>query len=266
MRKQATQALIIATLALCAGGGCSQIQTVFHRPGDGAPTQSTQVSSRSVTTVDDGHGNLGERSGRSISGKLKMARVASYQPADVLPAPVQSKPNTARQRRNIETNPAPSGSAVTAKNIDTNGLKNTDDVGTTSQSDTRSADASKRRYTAPGAAIRGMGQLANSTAAFALGTADNNAAASLSQSLVTDAQGIQGAAGLTAPSPSTGGVLVSANSLISNNLPALGRAAPNTIRDRQVNLASGPNGGLCALARAGLLQNNSACQTLRHKH
>ncbi len=266
MRKQASQALIIAALALFAGGGCSQIQTVFHNPGDGAPAQTSQVSSRSVTVVDDDQTNIGGQTSRSNSGKMKLAKVASYQPEEVRTAPVQSKPNAAPQRQTNKTLPTPAESTASAKNMNTNGAERTDGINSIDQPDTRSADADQRRYTVPSAGVRSAGLLANSTAALALGTADNRSVASLSQSLVTSSQGVQSAAGLGAPAPTSGGVRRSITGGSAGPGFVFGGAGPNTILSRQVNLASGPSGGLCTLARAGLIGNNRACQTLRHKH
>ncbi|GJM25803.1 MAG: hypothetical protein DHS20C16_22180 [Phycisphaerae bacterium] len=266
MRKQATQALIVATLALCAGGGCSQIQTVFHRPGDGAPARTPQVSNRSVTVVDEERNNLGVQTGSSRSSKLKLARVASYQPPELRTAPVQSKPRIAPQGQPIENNPAPSNSSVLAKNMNTNGAQRTDGANKTDQLDPRTADSGQRRYTAPGAAIRGLGQITSSAAAFALGAADNKTAASLSQSLVTNAQGTQGAAGLTAGSPSVGGVTTGNPGIQSGLLTGLAFANPNSnLFTPQVNRASGINGGRCTLVRAGLLEGNQACHSPKHR-
>ncbi len=261
MRKQASQAVLIATLALCASGGCSQIQTVFHKPGNCAPAQSTQVSSRSQTVVREEPRSLREQTNRT--GQVRVTKVASYQPAEVRTGSVrtESKPATAQQ--STKNNPASSESKVPAKNIDTNGAQRTRPD---NQVDTKTADATKRPYTRPSAGIRSAGLMAGPVAAFALGSTENRSGADLSQSLITGAQGIQGAAGLTAPSPSVGGVTVGNTGIQAGLQTGLASANPNrNLFTPQVNRASGPNGALCDLARAGLLGNNRSCQNLRHR-
>ncbi len=266
MRKQATKAILIAALALVASSGCSQIQTVFHSPDDGAPARSAQVSSRPATVLDDGSTRLGGRNAKSNSGQLKLARVASYQPAEVRTAPATTQPKSEPQKQAAVTNPAPNQTTDSADNINTNGAQRSNAVASDAQKNKQTEGTPKRAYTAPGAGIRSAGPFSAAMAAFALTTTEDRSAATLSQSLLTNAQGVQSAAGLGAPNPTVNGVRASANGLVSNNQPALGSAGPNRIFTRQVNLASGRGGALCQLQNAGFNVGGQAClNTQRHR-
>ncbi|MCA9253893.1 MAG: hypothetical protein KDA54_22425 [Phycisphaerales bacterium] len=262
MRKQATKAILIAALALVASSGCSQIQTVFHSPDGGAPARSGQVSSRPATVVDNGSTRLGSGSDKSNTGQLKLARVASYQPAEVRTAPANTQPKIESQTQTA----APNQSTAVADNISTNGAQRSNAVATDAQKNNQTAGKPKRTYTVPSAGIRSTGMLSGSVAALALATTENRSAATLSQSRLTNAQGVQSAAGLGAPNPTVNGVRASANSLVSNNQPALGSAGPDRIFTRQVNLASGRGGALCQLQNAGFNVGGQAClRTQRHR-
>ncbi|HNO77850.1 MAG TPA: hypothetical protein PKN33_07290 [Phycisphaerae bacterium] len=266
MRKQATKAILIAALALVASSGCSQIQTVFHDPDGGAPARSGQVSSRPATVVDNGSTRLGSGSDNSNTGQLKLARVASYQPAEVRTAPANTQPKIESQEQTATTNSAPNQSTAAAENINTNGAQRSNAVATDAQKNNQTAGAPKRAYTAPSAGIRSTGPLSASMAAFVLTTTENRTGATLSQSRLTNEQGTQSAAALGAPNATINGVRVSADRLLSNLQTAQGRAEQFTVFTPQINRASGPNGGLCTLSRVGLLENNRACQSLRHRH